>query len=168
MPDNEDIEKIKNRSLMYLYYQQEKRVALPDIQIGRPIKEVIDNCIDTVCRKMKIDMSINISDIIDRCFNTLSIPDCQSENYQFTVDFEKDIMIVDTKSAARAQQAIGQVYMKAAERLTGLKTGDRITTQQLRERGYKNNNGKAINTLVEYGILKRGVLRGSYIMLKDF
>lgn len=168
MPYNEDIEKIKNRSLMYLYYQQEKRVALPDIQIGRPIKEVIDNCIDTVCRKMKIDMSINISDIVDRCFNGLSIPDCQSENYQFTVDFEKDIMIVDTKSAARAQQAIGQVYMTAAERLIGLKAGDKVTTQQLRERGYKNNNGKVINTLIEYGILKRGVLRGSYIMLKDF
>lgn len=168
MPDNENIKYIKNRSLMYLYCQEEKRVALPDIQIGRPIKEVIDSCIDTIYRKMKIDMSINISDIVDRCFNALSIPDCQSENYQFTVDFEKDIMIVDTKSAARAQQAITQVYTTAAERLTGLKDGDKVTTQQLRERGYKNNNGKAINTLVEYGILKRGVLRGNYIMLKDF
>lgn len=58
--------------------------------------------------------------------------------------------------------------MTAAERLTGFKAGDKITTQELRERGYKNNNGKAINTLVEYGILKRGVLRGSYVMLKDF
>ena len=78
---------------------------------------------------MKIDMPINISDIVDRCFNALLIPDCQSENYQFTVDFEKDIMIVDTKSAARAQQAIGQVYMTAAERRIGLKAGDKITTQ---------------------------------------
>ena len=168
VPCNKSIEKYKRESLMNLYYKQGKHIALPDIQLGRPIKEVIDYCIDTVCRKMKIDMSINISNIVDRCFNTLSIPDCQSDNYQFTVDFEKDVMIVDTRSAARAQQAIEQVYTTAAERLTGLKDGDKVTTQQLRERGYKNNNGKAINTLVEYGILKRGVLRGSYIMLKDF
>lgn len=168
IPNEKQIELIKNRSLMHLYYQQEKRVAIPEIQIGRPIKEVIKNCIDTVYRKIKIDISINPSDIIEGYFNTLSIPDCKSEDYQFTVDFEKDIIIVDTKSAARAQQAIEQVYMTAAERLTGFKAGDKITTQKLRERGYKNNNGKAINTLVEYGILKRGVLRGSYIMLKDF
>lgn len=117
---------------------------------------------------MKSDKSIDISSIVNNCFSTISIPDYQSEVYQFTVDFEKDIMIVDTKSAARAQQAIEQVYTIAAERLTDLKAGDKITTQQLRDRGYKNNNGKAINTLVEYGILQKGVLRGSYIMLKDF
>lgn len=168
IPNEKQIELIKNRSLMHLYYQQEKRVAIPEIQIGRPIKEVINTCIDTVYRKIKIDISINPSDIIEGYFNTLSIPDCKSEDYQFTIDFEKDIIIVDTKSAARAQQAIEQVYMTAAERLTGFKAGDKITTQELRERGYKNNNGKAINTLVEYGILKRGVLRGSYVMLKDF
>ena len=77
-------------------------------------------------------------------------------------------MIIDTKSAARAQQAIEQVYTIARERLTGLQAGEKVTTQQLMDRGYKNNNGKAINTLVEYGILQKGVLRGSFIMLKDF
>ena len=77
-------------------------------------------------------------------------------------------MIVDTKSAARAQQAITNAYTIAAERLTGLKAGDKITTKQLRDRGYKNTDGRAINTLVEYEVLKKGVLRGNYIMLKDF
>lgn len=168
IPNIDNIEFIRYKCRILLYYQQGKRVALPDIQIGRPIKEVIDNCIDTLCRKMEKDISANITDIIDKCFSTLSIPDYQSESYQFTVDFEKDVMIVDTKSAARAQQAIEQVYTTAAERLTGLKAGDKITTQQLRDRGYKNNNGKAINTLVEYGILKKGVLRGNYVIQKDF
>lgn len=166
--NEKQIELFKNRSLMRLYYQQERRVAIPESQIGRPIKEVINNCIDTVYKKTKIDISINSYDIIDGYFNTLSILDCKSEDYRFTVDFEKDIIIVDTKSAARAQQVIEQVYMTAAERLIGFKAGDKITTKELRERGYKNNNGKAINTLVEYGILQKGVLRGSYIMLKDF
>ncbi|WP_300716601.1 hypothetical protein [uncultured Brachyspira sp.] len=168
IPNNKQIEEIKNNVLISLYYQQGKRSAIPDIQIGRPIKEIINNCIDTVYRKINGKKSIDISDTVNKCFSTLSIPDYQSESYQFSVDFEKDVMIVDTKSAARAQQAIEQVYTVAAERLTGLKAGDKITTQQLRDRGYKNNNGKAINTLVEYGILQKGVFRGSYIMLKDF
>lgn len=170
----ENIPGIKGREIIYksclmlLYCQQGNRIALPDTYIGRPIKEVINSCIDILCRKMKSDKSIDISSIVNNCFSTISIPDYQSEVYQFTVDFEKDIMIVDTKSAARVQQAIEQVYTIAAERLTGLKTNDKVTTKQLRDRGYKNNNGKAINTLVEYGILQKGVLRGSYIMLKDF
>lgn len=168
IPNSKQIEKIKNIVLISLYYQQEKHSAIPDIQIGRPIKEVINNCIDNLYRKMKSNKLIDISDIVNKCFSTLSIPDYQSEAYQFTVDFEKDIMIVDTKSAARIQQAITNAYKIAAERLIGLKAGDKITTQQLRDRGYKNNNGKAINTLVEYGILQKGVLRGSYVMLKDF
>ena len=103
IPDNEYIKIVKNEIKKYLYYQQENRVALPDIQIGRPIKEVIDSCIDTIYRKIKIDISVDISDVIDRYFNSLSIPNYQSESYQFTVDFEKDIIIVDTKSAARMQ-----------------------------------------------------------------
>ena len=166
VPD--DVEYIKNHCRILLYYQQGRRLALPDIQIGRPIKKVIDNCIDTVCRKMKGKGSIDISDIVNKCFSALSIPDYQSESYQFTVDFEKDVMIVDTKSAARAQQAITNAYTIAAERLTGLKAGDKITTKQLRDRGYTNTDGRAINTLVEYGVLKKGVLRCNYIMLKDF
>ena len=168
IPDIKGRERIYKNCLMLLYCQQGNRIALPDTYIGRPIKEVINSCIDILCRKMKSDKSIDISSIVNNCFSTISIPDYQSEVYQFTVDFEKDIMIVDTKSAARAQQAIEQVYTIATERLTDLKAGDKITTQQLRDRGYKNNNGKAINTLVEYGILQKGVLRGSYIMLKDF
>ena len=151
-----------------LYYQQGRRVSLPDIQIGRPIKGVMDTCVDAICRKLNGKGSIDISDIVNKCFSALSIPDYQSESYQFTVDFEKDVMIVDTKSAARAQQAITNAYTIAAERLTGLKAGDKITTKQLRDRGYKNTDGRAINTLVEYGVLKKGVLRGNYIMLKDF
>ena len=166
VPNN--VEYIKNHCRILLYYQQGRHLALPDIQIGRPIKGVIDFCVDTVCRKMKGKESIDISDIVNKCFSTLSIPDYQSESYQFTVDFEKDVMIVDTKSAARAQQAITKAYAIAAERLTGLKAGDKVTTKQLRDRGYTNKDGRAINTLVKYGVLKNGVLRGNYIMLKDF
>ena len=166
--NNHGIEIIKNIGIMSLYYQKGKRVALPDIQLGRPIKDIIDTSIDTVCRKMKSNNSIDILDVVNKCFSTVSIQDYQSESYQFTVDFERDVMIIDTKSAARAQQAIEQVYTIARERLIGLQAGEKVTTQQLRDRGYKNNNGKAINTLVEYGILQKGVLRGSFIMLKDF
>ena len=166
--NNHGIEIIKNIGIMSLYYQEGKRLALPDIQLGRPIKDIIETSINTVCRKMKSNNSIDILDVVNKCFSTVSIQDYQSESYQFTVDFERDVMIIDTKSAARAQQAIEQVYTIARERLTGLQAGEKVTTQQLMDRGYKNNNGKAINTLVEYGILQKGVLRGSFIMLKDF
>ena len=49
---------------MFLYYHGKKHLSLPEIQIGRPIKKVIDRCIDTVYRKMKNGIYTNISDII--------------------------------------------------------------------------------------------------------
>lgn len=177
--DKQMQEHIKNACNKSLYYQNKKYLALPDIDIGQTIKGMIWTCIEKVCNTLNNKMSFNCNEndllsiaynIIDTYFKTFKAENNNyySYEYQFIIDFEKDIKPVNKAAAARAQQSISECYKIAAERLKGLKAGDKVTTRELRERGYSNSDGRAINTLVKYKVLEKEVLRGRYIMLQDF
>lgn len=107
------IEEVENICLQSLYYQNGRYLSLPDVQIGRPIKGMIHDCINRVYEKISNTRSFNggsdvdllslVTDTVNKCFRELPIENCISSGESFTIDFEKETILVDKQQAARIQ-----------------------------------------------------------------
>ena len=89
--------------------------------------------------------------------------DMGSEEYSFTIDFEKDVEIVPNRAiqedmAAYNREANAEKARRRVEKRFAALQGDTWTTAELTGQGFTKRN---IKTFVEYGLIKR-LCKGCY------
>ena len=94
--------------------------------------------------------------------------DMGSEEYSFTVDFEKDVEIVPNRSikddmAAYNRQANAEKGRRRVEKRFADLTGDQWTTAELKAQGFTKRN---IDSFVENGLIKR-LYKGHYMRVSE-